>query len=147
MCLTIDLNKHRPPLRLPRPAIATSPIKCYKIVSWKTGRDPQSKKKKTFKSHFQGFLYELNKTYEADISHRISQASYKIDVHEGIHSFTSLAILDKIKSYNFRGNSSAVLECEIPSGAKYYYGQSGDIVSNKLKTLRAYDLEKFKLVK
>lgn len=141
MCLTINKADHKQaPVRF-LPKVASNPITCYKIVNWATGKNPKHKKKKTFKSAYQGFIYELNKTYE--ISNFTFDSNFK-SVSKGMYAFTAINIRGKIKDY---GINYVTLECEIPKGANYYLGTDGDIIVNRLKTIRVCTLRDIKLKK
>lgn len=140
MCLTINLKLHQL-TSAPKPFIATKDIVCYKIVGRYQARiyKKSAKKKQQFESMYQGFRYHLNEEYKATFSYRYG---FK-DVNQGIHSYRKDSIMKQVSGYvpnlskEVTLGHSVILKCIIPEGSQYYHGESGDFVSNKLKTVKA----------
>lgn len=102
-----------------KPLVATKAFKVYKMfVHFGESQ---------LKSPYQNFYYEKNKRYTTKLGVEIdgdSIWSYQINIHEGFHAF--------VKPIRMNGSTRILIECTVPKGAKYFYGDSGDIVSNKI---------------
>lgn len=98
-------------------------------------------------SPYEDFIYELNKTYSADME-KVNDDSYLdiragdelyeirakgipfISIGPGFHSATK-----KERLQHLRWADTAIMKAIIPKGAKYYKGLSDLIVSSKIKLI------------
>lgn len=117
MCLTIANNSTKP-------LIAKKDILVWKVIT------------KNNISIWREFRYYPNKTYITKFYIECGNLVYNYNmmfctVYSGFHAYLSRSIARKVKSYV---NDEKVVKFIIPKGAKYYLGDDGDIVSNKIRS-------------
>lgn len=104
--------------------IAKENIICYKILQASIWVDMNPIR---FISMFRHFSYELNFEYTSPL--KIDRINHS-EVHLGFHSYSTL---DKAKKIFGGSRVFTLVECIIPSGAKYYYNPDRcEYVSDKI---------------
>ena len=113
MCLYITTRYHKvmQDRQTREPRVAKRALLVYKVLTTWTRESP-----------FRRFHYAPGVEYSEDMVPRCTT----VDV--GLHAFRS-----KARANNFRDGGERVYRAYVPKGATYYLGDSGDIVSDRLR--------------
>jgi hypothetical protein len=80
----------------------------------------------------QGFIYEINKLYKADLTRGmrsyIDASSNEIEINDGLHAWAT----QDIAVQRAQGSNYSTWKAIIPKGGRYFVGKNGDIVSDSL---------------
>lgn len=133
---------------------AEEDIKVFKIVDGKL--DQIGEKNPKFLSCYQCFTYELDKAYSVKPLEIYFTEEGTATIYEGLHSYDLEQVeynnaiqidMGYLRVYNKITNAQCALisprhgyvfvklNCIIPKGSQYIINESGEVVSNKLKTI------------
>lgn len=116
MCLTIVNRKGEYYNKKPRPFVAKKPIKVYKVLDG-------------MYSPYRRFRWQRGYNYYED-QPLIVGVDYRLFIiGKGLHAYQSRDDAHGSFAYS---STSRIVEMIIPKGAKYFLGDNGDIVSDKL---------------
>lgn len=126
MCLYIDRDVHGG--KRARAKIAKQDIPVYKVIA---AND---------ESLYQKFKYTRRKTYQLQKSLRVERFCGDHVIEEGFHAYGTIERAFE-KALATTNRPCKAVRFTIPAGAKYFIGEGGEIVSDKI---RAGELRKLK---
>ncbi len=141
MCLNIVNRKGIRYTNKPRPFTAKKPIKVYKVLDgsyspyrsfrWVKGYYYYEDEPLEVKGQFTLWNQQLGffEQFEQPVSSNRYSARFSIE--RGLHAWQSKHIAYNSYTYHIRTNAR-IVEMIIPKGAKYFLGDDGDIVSDKI---------------